>query len=238
MPLPRTIGTGRTLMGRAAVSSLLTSLVGYWTMNETSGDRADSSGSGFTLTDNATVTSAAGKIGNAAEFTAANSEYLSIADQAALRGGARDFSFDGWIYVPTPATAQEILGKGSATSGANLEYRLFVSGSNLQWRMSAGATITTLLIGAVSANTWTYFCAWYEVATGLLWGQINNNAAVSSALVGTPNTVAQPFRIGTSPALSLYLTGMVDEIGRWNRILTGTERASRYNSGSGLALPF
>ena len=53
-------------------------LISWWSMDEESGERADSHGT-MTLTDNATVLYDTGKVGNAADFEAGTSEYLSHA---------------------------------------------------------------------------------------------------------------------------------------------------------------
>lgn len=53
---------------------------GVWHLDESSGTRSDSSGNGNDLSDNNTVTQGTGKIYQAADFTVANSEYLSITD--------------------------------------------------------------------------------------------------------------------------------------------------------------
>ena len=80
-------------------SDLLTSLVGFWTLDEVSGARLDSSGNGSTLTDNNTVASTTGKIGLAAVFQAGVSEFLSRSDNAFLSAGINtSFTIDGWVY--------------------------------------------------------------------------------------------------------------------------------------------
>ncbi len=54
-------------------------LAAWWSFDEASGARNDSHGSSH-LTDNNTVTSAAGKKSNAASFASANAEYLNRSD--------------------------------------------------------------------------------------------------------------------------------------------------------------
>ena len=55
---------------------------GLWKLNEESGTRYDETTNDNDLTDNATVLYGTGKIGNAADFELATSEYLSITDAA------------------------------------------------------------------------------------------------------------------------------------------------------------
>ena len=63
-----------------------------------------------------TVYPGAVKSGNSAQFTAANIEYLSIVDNAALSMGDIDFTVAGWFYfdsVPGLNVANHFLGKWS-----------------------------------------------------------------------------------------------------------------------------
>lgn len=53
-------------------------LVGYWKMDETSGDAADSSGNSGALTNNGTTTYVAGKFGRGSEHVPASSQHFSI----------------------------------------------------------------------------------------------------------------------------------------------------------------
>lgn len=223
--------------GGAARSSLLTGIVAYWSMDEVSGSRADSV-NGFALTDNNTVTSNTGKINLAAEFTTASSTNLSVADNAALQGGLRDFCFDGWVYVAVPATTQYLLAKGTGTTPTLSEYGLFCQGSNLIWRISNGTSAFDTAGQAISANTFYYVCMWFD-ATNMLAGlQLNNNVPVTVAVTGTPRTTAGALRFGSSGTPNNFMGGREDEFSRWNRLLTGTERASRYNAGNALGYPF
>lgn len=68
------INAGAVGVANAAVSSLLTNLVAYWALS----DLSDASGNGHTLTNNASVTFGAGKLGNAAYLTNAANQGLSL----------------------------------------------------------------------------------------------------------------------------------------------------------------
>ena len=81
--------SGSFLTPRAAAGddgdNLLTNLISFWEMEEASGTRVDAVvASGNDLTDNATVTQNPGKVGNAAQFTLATSEWLSHVSNASL----------------------------------------------------------------------------------------------------------------------------------------------------------
>ena len=93
--------------------SFTDNFIAFWKLGEASGTRVDSIGSND-LTDNNTVTQAAGKIGNCAQFTAANSEYLSIADNAALSTGDIDFSIVFWVYFDSTPSFADVIAKWAA----------------------------------------------------------------------------------------------------------------------------
>jgi hypothetical protein len=220
------------------VGGLLGRLIAYWKLDEASGNRADSLGV-HTLVDNNTVTQDTGKVGSAARFVAANTEHLSVADHVDLRAGDRDFACDCWFYADDVSGVKFILAQGTDTSGANLGFSLFLNNNNLSARMASGATNATITLGgSLTATTWYYAIVWYDAATNTLWGQLNGNAAVSGVLVGAANSPAGAFRLGTAQTVASGMTGRIDEVGRWNRILTGAERLQRYNGGSGNTYPF
>src|SRR3990167_7395409 len=122
-----------------------TGLISWWSLDEASGQRNDSHGSNH-LTDNNTVLSAAGKVGNAADFEKSNSEFLSIADNPNLSTGDIDFTIAIWVK---PETASfPILGK--ITNPSPLEYSISRVGGTgaFQFLVSSNGTAWT---GTVSS---------------------------------------------------------------------------------------
>src|SRR3972149_1905325 len=112
-------------------------LVAGWKLDESSDGsapvaRADVLGV-YELTDNNTVASATGKIGNAASFVTANSESLSVADtDDALDGGDRDLTYSLWIKTTT-VTQQSIFAK----SNSGGDHALFISAAGiLRWEFT------------------------------------------------------------------------------------------------------
>src|SRR3989344_7528038 len=74
-------------------------LVGYWKMDEASGDASDSSGNGVTLTNQSTVSYVGGKFGNSIDLVPASTDYFSTATDI---NGIQSISF--WVY-PDDVTA-------------------------------------------------------------------------------------------------------------------------------------
>lgn len=129
-----------------------TGVVSYWKLDETSGTRADSIGSN-NLTDNNTVLSGTGKVSNAADFEASNSEYLSIADasQSGLDLNAEDLTMLCWYNLES-AGEKYLLSKWVSGSG----YRLSVNTSEINFYLANATEIN-------QAST-TTTGVWYHIA--------------------------------------------------------------------------
>lgn len=222
----------------ASGSTLYTSLQAFWKLDEASGTRTDEWGSND-LADNNTVTQVAGKIGNAAQFTAANSEYLSIVDNASLSMGDFDFSFAGWVYLDSLGADRGLITKGSA--GGSLEYHIQVLAANqLNFTVSHNGTATTGITNTsvtLVVSTWYFVVAWHDSVADTINLQVNNGTIASAAhTTGVFNGVS-PLTLG-SFGLANYWNGRMDAWGVWKKALSAGERTSLYNGGAGLETPF
>ena len=102
-------------------------LQGYWALDETSGQRRDSSGRANHLADNNTVGSAAGRVGLAADLESDNQEYLSIGDAGQngldIRGS---LTLVGWMNAERLDDWLVLAAKYDFGSSNNRAYRLDV----------------------------------------------------------------------------------------------------------------
>ncbi len=135
-----------------AKQSLSDGLVGYWKMNEASGNASDSSGNAITLTNNGTTTYAAGKFGNGSEHVPASSQHFSTATTIS---GIKSVSF--WTN-PDSTTNYYI----SLTSGA---YITSSSGT----LSATGFTNPKIYVNGIEsttvvADTWQHITVTTEVA--------------------------------------------------------------------------
>ena len=120
--------------GGAYTGTLLNGLVSWWDLDEASGTRFDSHTANDVndLTDNNTVTQATGKVGNAAQFTAANLEHLSKSSASNLGADDRDFTWAQWIYLDSLAGQVFARNCTNATSTAGTAHEwLFSMTSNI-----------------------------------------------------------------------------------------------------------
>lgn len=222
-----------------ATANLFTSLVSHWKLDEASGTRSDSHGTNH-LTDNATVGQAVGKIASAAHFIAANSEYLSIVDNASLSFADEDFTVAFWVYFDTDGIRQGVVTKGSASSP--IEYVLFRHSDNVLYLALGNGLGQVVQPGvAIASGAWKFIVFWHDSVANTVNIQVDNGTITSVAYTFGCNNGASPFFLGAeSPSGSpgFYLNGKMDSVSVWKRVLTATEKTAIYNGGSGLDYPF
>jgi hypothetical protein len=222
-------------------STLSSSLVAFWRLDEVAGVRVDSAGTSH-LTDNNTVTQNAGKVGAAAQFTAASSEYLSVADNAALSMGNIEFTVSAWVYLDSKTATRTILSKrvGVGTGG---EYSLVYDNSSDRFLFAVFDSTTGINIatantfGSPSTATWYFIVG--KVEAGTLKVSVNGGAFDSVAKTVTIPDTAAPFLIGAQQSVpTLFFDGRIDAVGIWKRALTSAEVTELYNAGAGKEYPF
>lgn len=215
--------------------ALLNELVAHWRLEEASGVRVDAHG-GNDLGDVNTVGQAAGKLGNAASFVAANDESLSVGDTPSLSMGNIDFMIAGWVRFDA-LTGTGLVGKWATGS---LEYLVYFDGTNLRFHVSHDGTanVSVANSASISVNTWYFFVVWHDAAGDTINISVNNNAAASAGHTTGVNNGTASFHLGRNEEGLTYLSGRLDSISIWKRLLTADERTQLYNSGNGLDYPF
>lgn len=219
----------------APVSPLLTNLVSYWSLEEASGTRADAHGSNA-LTDTNTVTQAVGKVGNAAEFVAANNEKLVCAKNDLVIGNG-DATVWGWVYFTT-------LVEGSIAAvgnfNASADWGLRRSAGSTQFIFNAfdsGGTLFEYRSGVVpSAETWYFVAARFRASDGKVSFAVNSTitdylAPVSGTLSGGIRNIGTTFYMGNY--FLSHHNGLLDEVGFSKALATDDELVWLYNSGDG-----
>jgi hypothetical protein len=71
---------------------------------------------------------------------------------------------------------------------------------------------------------------------------LNGGVAQTASTTGAPASSNAVFAVGArirtdSPQINIPINGRIDELARWNRLLTADEIAARYNSGLGVTYP-
>ena len=237
--MPLIIPTRRALLYKPPVaagggSTLYTNLISFWELSESSGTRADSVvGSANDLTDNNTVTGGNDGV-DYSQFTRANSEYLSRADNASLSiGGSTSFSVNAWVYLDTTNT-EAICSKMGAFGQNEFILSQAFSGSNIfRFQIYNSAhNSDTVDIAGVTTTTWTMVTAICELG-GNISIAVNGGTPATLTKTRTVNDSTSAFQIGAANGASFW-DGRIRRVGLWKKALIGTEVTALYNGGSGL----
>lgn len=200
-----------------------TSLAAYYKFEK---NVLDSSGNGLNGTAINSPTYGAGKYQNSISLNGTN-QYVSVADNALLEGSGGNISVFAWINLPThdPGPAH-IVSK-------------FADPGYTGYRLVPRFTLDTLVsIGDanVSRGTGTPFNSWQHI--GFTYNnsickiyvngaQEGTDANIGSRVLSNNNILA----IGAATSgTSGFITGYIDEVSIWQRVLTATEVTNLYNS--------
>lgn len=217
-----------------AVSPGTTGLVSWWSLNEASGDRADSHGSNH-LSPVATPGNATGKVGSGVDLESSSGQYLTIAAAAQTGlGSAGSFSFGAWYKIETTGPTYFICSK--RTTGA-AEFTITTDGAG-----TAGCYLyfspgfVPLQVNSVfAAGTWVFVVVGHNSATGRACISVNG-AAPTTAARTYGGSASAPFNIGYDLSGGLpKFDGVIDEAFYYTRWLTDDELLWLYNSGAGRA---
>jgi hypothetical protein len=229
-------------------STLTTSLVSYWEMEETSGTRIDSHGVND-LTDNNTVLSATGITGNGADFEKTNSEYLSIVDgsQTGL-DITSDISLSCWVKLesqPSDPDAYALAYKWSSLQQSyGFMYVLESSVYKLRFVCyttcsGANISISKNLSAAFTLGTWYHVAIVFDAAghpsgTGTVEYYVNGvslGTTTDNSATGMSNCTGT-FCIGALTNIQWFTDGLVDEVGIWSKVLSKSEVRALYGYGA------
>lgn len=220
-------------------STLNTSLISYWKLDEASGTRVDSepTGTARNLTDNNTVDSTNGIISNAALVIRANSESLSVADNVDLSVGiGESFSISAWVWMVSTNTRNMFVTK---TSSLGDEYGLewHDVGQWHFWFCTNGSQYFWVTNATQAANaTWFHLAASFNAGTKAMSLSVNAGTAATWTQTTSPDTGGAPFYIGAYRGVGgggIFQDGRIDEVGFWKKVLSASEITELYNSGSG-----
>lgn len=212
---------------------------GWWKLDETGGSTARDATlkNANNLTDHGTVTQVAGRVGSAAHFAAASSQYLDIATNVSLNGSSSNLSFSAWVYRDSTGSTQVLLDKWQ---DANNHYKLYLDASDIpHFEAYTNATKRLEVIGTTplsSTATWYHLAVVIDRATAANCKLYLNG---SNDTAGTPTTSSVTvdntgrFELGRAGDGTAYFDGRLDEVALWQRTLASAEVTSLYNAGSG-----
>lgn len=208
---------------------------GVWHMQEASGTRYDSSKNSNDLTDNNTVTAQTGKIGlNSAQFTRANSESLTISDNASLSMGNEDFMIMSWMYFDSKSNFMDMVSKWNDTGNQRGYTVNYSSGSDrLRFYVSSNGSDFPAVIannyGSLTTGQWLFVIAWHDSTANTINISVNNGTADSASHSAGVYDNTAVFTLGNQAGASLYHDGRLDDTRIYRGLLSADFRKALYN---------
>src|SRR3990167_4226815 len=217
-------------------TSLATTNVSHYLMDEESGNRADAQDSN-TLTDNNTVTFAAGKVGNAADFDG-STEYFSVADNTVFDVTTGDFSIAFWFASADEATGARLFWKRVTATGQGYYAQLNASDQIYFSPADEGGTDYVEVTGStdIATGTTNFFhvvITWTNPDTAKIYVNGVDETTVNTADSLGSITNASVFQIARDGSGVAYNGGLFDEFGFWNVALSQAQVTELYNAGAG-----
>lgn len=233
--------------------ALTDDILAYWKLEETSGDRVDSTPNGYILTPHlGTVDDTPGKIGTGlSTYDGLSDGNVRAGDSATLAAMAlatlNGFTITGWYRMrdyggPGQAGPNSTDGLGTTRWGIGFgtdlvallnEWQFTFFGTDVM--SFTDATVSSGVGG--SLDTWYFIAAWWDADAGEIGISVNGGAAVTKPMSASFSEAGQ-FALGASESTTWSWLGDLDEIGVWTRTLSGAEITALYNAGAGLQYPF
>ena len=214
--------------------ALGTNLLHYYNFDETSGNLIDQVGSNDGTLGGGVTREATGKINDSYDFNNSSTGVVTLgADISQLNGS--DFSISFWAYNDE-ASGTCIIGE-DADQGTG--QTLTIGKSNSAKTMFIDFKGATRLDSSqvVDLNEWEHWVFTYNAATNerILYrdGSADTNDTATNDYTGPGG-----FRIGRPYYSADYFSGMIDEMGIWDKVLSPSEVSELNNSDAGLAYPF
>jgi hypothetical protein len=221
----------KVVVADANMAAFIASCNSYWTLAQTSGNRADSVG-GMTLTDNNTVGYGTDRrMRGFAECVAANSEYLSAADHATLSMGDIAVTFGVDINVRA-ATVGAVFGKWNSTT-ANQEYVLYVgAGRSLNFYVQAGGVQSSPATIPAQIGEWMSVAIQHNPTTNVVRIRGNNGPWVEVSWSGGILDGSNEFRVGRDHVAN-YVEASIARLWIRKAIVDDATLAWLHNGGLG-----
>jgi hypothetical protein len=220
------------------ILTLTSSVVAAWPLSEASGQRNDVVGTNH-LTDSGSVLAGVGKVGDGAQFVAASSQSLTIADNNVLSVNNESWWLSLWFSLDSVGANRAFAAKYSGAG--NFEYVAQYTHFNTRVGLGFnGGVVYSEALGAPSLATFYHAVFYYHHKRRKLGVSINAGVPdeVNHAL-GTLNGTGA-FSIGRLGTVATsFHDGIVDEpvMGKGYEI-TAADITYLNNAGAGRAWPF
>ena len=223
-----------------ASSPLLTNISAYWKLDGNSTDSASTNNG----TDTAiTYGNAYGKINQGALYNGTTSNINLGNVLGTVFVGAHSVS--GWMY-PTGGSYAELVGKTTTNTSHPIDYYANL-GTSLFFIAYIGDGTSAMVAqtpnNKITLNAWNFVVVTYDGSgnrsgISIYINGVSQTLTLSGSTTLTPVNGTDSTIIGSRSDAATTLTGNMDEVGIWSRVLTSSEVTQLYNSGAGIQYPF
>ena len=215
------------------------SLVGWWRLNNETGENATFFKDSSSWGNNATCSGAAcptftttGKMGGACQFDGANN-YLTVPSNQSLNV-TNKITMEFWIK-PGALPENYVIWKASPESDSITKgYAFLMTSGTLYVRLGDGTSRHQFTVGhsmIMTGTTWYHIAAVYNGTTLSIY---SNGALIytSSDDIFTIVNDNTPLYIGSRGGDNYWFNGTIDEVKIWNRALSAQEINASYDAGT------
>jgi prepilin-type N-terminal cleavage/methylation domain-containing protein len=226
------------------------SLVGYWSMNEGSGNFAyDASGNNATGTWSGTQAGtsgyySAGKVGPWAGTFNGSNDYIAVPNASNLNFGTGSFTVSAWVKPNSGlASYYQLIGKKAAYNGNNIGWEIWLdyrtTPNIMELRINDGSATGDLtpnpsanLATALNGAAWVHLVLVVNVGQNVTFYLNGTNEGTQSISTMTGSiSNSQPITIGKDASGVASFPGLIDDGRLYNRALSAVEINAMYNAG-------
>jgi hypothetical protein len=219
-------------------AAIITNLVNYWSMDDASGATEDDEHGAVDLTDNGTVGSAAGCVGNGRTFNGSSQYLQSGLGTVPFDGTAGPWTFQVWVKSAATTQTNTYLAASSGNAGADQSAVIyeFVDDTVEFFAANHTGTDPRTNSGVSVADTNCHHIVYRKNASGASgWDKFldGTKTQISASIDFTLSSGVDAFALGAAVGGTNHFSGTLDEVGWWDTNLSDAEVAWLYNSGSG-----
>ena len=229
----------------------------YWTLGQASGDIPNSAstiGSSTAIADSeleklggdADDYRHAGHIPNTYSFNFDNSDgerliasNASTSDWEFITNSGAVFTIAWWMKIDNNAAILDFLGTGgSGSPDFTIRYRGNVDDKFAFFFSTEGELFDSSSITTSDTN-WHFYTVTYDDSVGTLTHTKDNTTTWTETgldLTSTSTPTTANFALGDAGGSDKAMSGLMQEVSVWNRVLTSAEQTILYNSGTGKIL--
>ena len=217
-----------------AEAGLLDGLLGYWKLDETSGNAVDSSGNGYTGTSSNITYTASGKIGRCYTFNGSTSN-INFGD---VISPATGITLTAWVKTTSlPASEGAIIYKASyATNWCGYRLTVYSTGTVGFFLGDNTGNYLDITFGTTVLNgNWHFIGGTWDGTNAYIY--LDDTRRTVTSWTGPIAYTSVNLYSGYNGSSMLY-QGDIDEAGIWNKALTQDNMLLLFDSGNGKTHPF